>query len=100
LDELTNSTILIYDKGAIRLGDIVQCSLESLDNITPLDTDNGSSHSQRSWSLFNAMFWPTLMVVIGFVGLFFTSIFLAKDGWKCEMRSVDTSQSTTGKNRH
>jgi hypothetical protein len=28
------------------------------------------------------MLWPTLIFIFGFVGLFFTTIFLTKDSWR------------------
>ena len=35
-----------------------------------------------SLPLFNVMFWPTILFITGFVGVFFTSIHLAKEDWK------------------
>ena len=79
---MNNSTMLIYNNGVIRTGEIVQCSLNpSRRDIAPHEHSN-SRHSQGGWLIFNAMFWPTLTFILGFVGVFFSTIFLTKDNWK------------------
>ena len=81
IDKLSDTTSLVYEEGIITMNEIVQCAPNSLKPKYHI-TEKMASNPHRGWLVFNAMFWPTLLFIIGFVGLFFTAIFLAKDEWR------------------
>ena len=83
-DLKSNVTTLVYNRGAIGVNDIIQCSFKA-SNLFSNNSDFSSKRQQSRWSVFLAMLWPTLMFITGFVGVFFTTIFLTKEGWRWDV---------------
>jgi hypothetical protein len=55
---------------------------------------------QKRYSVLNAMLWPTLIFIFGFVGLFFTTILLTKDGWRWDSSSDEPTETTEMQKTH
>ena len=79
MNEQTSVKTLVYDNEVISQGDVILCKQGRHHIHTPQQT-NSSGYPQKGISLMNVMIWPTLMFVGGFVGLFFSIIFLVKEG--------------------
>ena len=71
-----NISSLVYSGGTLRHGDSVLC-------INPKTGADGvmdiSGAKRTNWLLLNAMFWPTLIFILSFVGLFFLGIRIAHE---------------------
>ena len=68
---VSNTSTLLYNGHIIKKGDVVKCFTES-------DYQTANRGSSDNWLMLNAIFWPTLLFISGFVGLFLVVIYLLK----------------------
>ena len=62
----------------LSLGDLLKCYHYGPGAGSSVVAGSRGRHQPEGWTVMVAMFWPTLLFVSGFVGLFFSSIILAE----------------------
>ena len=82
--EKHNTTRVSVEGRTLEIGDMINCFYKPALEDTSTTLHGSLGDDVQLWTSLKVIIWPTLLFIAGFVGTFFSCIFLQKD--KFEVR--------------